>query len=390
MSIDNMEASMLVFVFALAVCMASMPVAIVVAAKLGLTDQPSGRKRHQVSTPLVGGICIFFAFAVAKSVFPMPEISWTLLAWFLLVLAVGVIDDLVAMSPKHRLLIHALVVVGIFFTDGLAVTSVGALLGAADITFNTSLAIVLVTIIGVVGAINTVNMMDGADGLLGSIFLASLLAILMLVYRDVDVTHIVAMLGACSAFVLLNSRFLGLKRGLLFLGDAGSTALGFFIVYLVISYSQGDAALFSPVVAGWIIGLPLLDASAVIFNRLLEKKSPFAAGRDHIHHLLMDKGLSVNQTVLYMLGAHSAMLLIALYASQFQGSVTDAYLFWGFVMLVICRICFAPIMAVKLAKRRFVSVAEMVGTDSLVEASADQVKIRSEKKKKVVAGNWAD
>lgn len=387
MDFYNAAAGMLIFVFALAVCFASMPVAIALAKKLRLVDQPMGRKRHQISTPLVGGICIFFAFFVAKIIFPMPAFSWALLAWFSVVLVVGVIDDYIALAPKTRLLVHSLVVVGIFLTDGLGVSNVGALFGTVDITFSASLTIVLVTIIGVVGVINTVNMIDGADGLLGSIFMASLLTILLLVYRDVDVTHIVAMLGACSAFVLLNSRFLGLKRGLLFLGDAGSTALGFFIVYLVISYSQGDAALFSPVVAGWIIGLPLLDASAVIVNRLLEKKSPFDAGRDHIHHLLMDKGLSVNQTVLYMVGAHSAMLLIALYASQFQGSVTDAYLFWGFVMLVICRICFAPIMAVKLAKGRFVSVSEMVGTDSLVEASNEQAKISSEKNKKVVAGN---
>ena len=107
---------------------------------------------------------------------------------------------------------------------------------------------------------------------------------------------------------------------------------------MMIHYSQTENALIGPVVAGWVLGVPLLDASAVIFKRVLERKSPFKAGRDHMHHLLLDRGCSVNQTVLIMLGLHLAMIVFAVSLEQSEFLHADVVLFWFFLILVGVRV----------------------------------------------------
>ena len=120
----------------------------------------------------------------------------------------------------------------------------------------------------------------------------------------VSLQAIAAAIGALGGFLLLNARF-KLSAAKVFLGDAGSTLLGFILVYVLIDYSQGDHQIFSPVLAGWILGLPLLDASAVIARRVLDGRSPFKPDRMHLHHRLIDSGLDVKRTVAIMVGFHT-------------------------------------------------------------------------------------
>ena len=186
-------------------------------------------------------------------------------------------------------------------------------------------------------------MSDGADGLLGSLTTISLISIFIVALVDTGTKHaigpvgIALLVGAMCAFILFNSRLFGLKRAVVFMGDAGSTTLGFILAYLLIDYSQVGNAPISPVVAGWIIGLPLLDASGVILRRVLSGKSPFHPDRTHLHHLIMDAGYSVNHTVLGMLLIHAALISFSLIVYKVLGSAAEPYLFWGFVALVACR-----------------------------------------------------
>lgn len=371
----NMPVTMNIFLVALVLGCTAIPIAIFLAKVWGLVDQPDLRKRHQVSTPLVGGICIYFVVVATKALYPMPELSWTLMGWFGLVLAVGVIDDLVTLSPRLRLLIHALTVIGIFATDFIAVQHVGAIYGRQDINFDTTSTILLFTIIGVVGAVNTINMIDGVDGLLGSIALLSLIAIALLAIDRNENHYILALIGSICAFLIFNCRFFGLERARVFLGDAGSTTIGFMLVYLLIRYSQGQNEIFSPVVAGWILGIPMLDASAVIVIRLINRQSPFAAARDHIHHLLIDRGMSVNKTVSLIIGAHALMLSIAVVVNPFLSNAGEAILFWTFVMLVVCRVCVTLLLpSVQLSNTNSSTpVTDIIGIDSL-QTTQDRVK----------------
>ena len=119
------------------------------------------------------------------------------------------------------------------------------------------------------------------------------------------------------------------------LGDAGSALLGFILAYVLIDFSQGPSRIFSPVLAGWIVGLPLLDASAVITRRVLEGVSPVKPDRMHLHHRLIDWGMSVERTVVTMIGIHLFLISVGITTTFMVPAWSDAILFWGFVFLVL-------------------------------------------------------
>jgi UDP-GlcNAc:undecaprenyl-phosphate GlcNAc-1-phosphate transferase len=331
---------------AFAACLVGFPVAIRFSKAVGLVDRPSQRKTHIRATPLVGGITIFIAFAIVSAIYARDWLNMSMMAWIAVVLAVGIYDDFAELSAINRLAIHAAIVLGIYYTDGLAVFSIGDVLGNGPVLFTTSVGLLL-TVVAVLGAVNAVNMIDGIDGLLGSLAIVSFLTLLIIAinaqaggfsYKGFNVTDIATILGALCAFLLFNCRFFRLNQAVVFLGDAGSTAIGFCLVFLLIDFSQGANPLISPVTAGWILGLPLLDASAVIGKRVIARQSPFKPGRDHIHHLFIDSGLSVNTTVAILTLVHCLLVLVGVSGKLFFGAHADTILFWSFVSLVFVRI----------------------------------------------------
>ena len=337
----NSAVMFLAGLFSLSLCLGLLYPSIAVSKRLGFVDKPNGRKRHQEPTPLSGGIVIFLAICLTNVFFEAT--SWSLLAWLSVVLVIGVLDDIYDVSYRIRLVTHLLIVLGVAITEGLMVNNVGSIVGGAPVDFFGPIAVVF-TAIGVIGAINVVNMSDGVDGLLGSLILVSL-AILALFGSQsptgespISVGSVAVLMGAMIAFITLNCRFFGLTRARVFMGDAGSTVLGFYLVYLLIAFSQGSEAVISPVLAGWILGLPLLDGSAVITSRLLDRKAPFNPDRRHLHHLLLDSGRSVNETVLILVCLHVALVAVASFSYSVFGGAVEPVLFWGFVVLVVLRV----------------------------------------------------
>jgi len=336
-----------VFVFAFSACLCLVPASSFIANRVGLVDLPSARKRHVSPTPLVGGVCVFSAFVAAVFFIPGAVISWSMIGWLSLVLAVGVADDYADISPKLRLLAHGMIVVGIASTEGLYVSNVGAITGGSEAQMGSYAVAVAFTVVGVLGAINAVNMSDGVDGLLGLMLASSLVAVLFLTLtaESSAVSHfsrfeLIAVFGALLGFLVFNSRLFA-KQALIFFGDAGSTTIGFLFVYVLINCTQGSAEVFSPVLTGWIVGLPLIDASAVIVSRAMNRQSPFGADRTHLHHKLIDSGIPVNHTVLTLCGLQFGLILFAIVVSRSGYQYSDALLFWGFIALVVFRVAIA-------------------------------------------------
>lgn len=324
-------------------CSCLLPLGILVANYTGLVDNPVGRKQHSAPTPIIGGVCIFLAMLCSAAMLPENVISWSMFGWLSIVLAVGVLDDMSDISHRTRLFVHAMVVIGIATSEGLYVSNIGAVTGTVDIKFAVFPLIIFFTMVGVLGAVNAINMSDGLDGLLGTLCIVSLAAVLIVVPEGLGPNYgfmhfiIWSVIGSLACFLCLNSR-LFLRRGIVFLGDAGSTVLGFLLVYVVIYYTQGETRAFSPVLAGWILGLPLMDASAVIATRALKGKSPFAADRSHLHHILIDHGYSVGGSVLVLTMLHSLMIAFAVAVLESAITYADAILFWSFVGIVVLRI----------------------------------------------------
>jgi UDP-GlcNAc:undecaprenyl-phosphate GlcNAc-1-phosphate transferase len=149
--------------------------------------------------------------------------------------------------------------------------------------------------------INAFNVIDGIDGLAGGLAIISLAAI-GLVGIGSDVFPLVVLLFSVVAAYLLFNLPLGFNRAVrTFMGDAGSTFLGFAIACLGIVVTQGENARIAPATGLWLIAVPAFDFFSAIARRLLERRSPLTSDHEHLHHVLMVNGLSARATLVFLL-----------------------------------------------------------------------------------------
>jgi UDP-GlcNAc:undecaprenyl-phosphate GlcNAc-1-phosphate transferase len=267
----------------------------IVARRRGWLDLPSERKTHDTPTPLVGGVAVFLAFWGLSLL--RGEFDWPLLAGCLLALACGLIDDLRTLSARVRFSWQALACLVMIFAGGVYLTDFGRLMWDGPLSLG--VLWIPITVFSALGVINAFNMIDGVDGLSGTVFLvcASTTGLLAHLAGRGDVVALLAMASAAvSGFLLLNARFPWNTRARVFLGDAGSTWLGFFLAWMFIDLGNGEDRAFAPMTAVWIIGLPLLDTTRLIGRRWRMGMSALAADRFHLHHAFLRAGFSVRQT----------------------------------------------------------------------------------------------
>jgi UDP-GlcNAc:undecaprenyl-phosphate GlcNAc-1-phosphate transferase len=139
--------------------------------------------------------------------------------------------------------------------------------------------------------------------------------------------------SAVLAFTAFNMRLPWRPKAVVFLGDAGSTMLGFSIAWIAIFLtSQGESSL-SPIAGVWIVGVPVVDTLSIILRRLLKGRSPFSADREHIHHILQHVGFSHTQTLLLILAVELAMGLTGL-AGWYLG-IPEYVMFYAFILVFI-------------------------------------------------------
>ena len=277
------------------------------ARKYGLVDKPGGRKTHSKDTPLIGGLGIFLGLVVGT--FLSPEIFAqykVLLLIASLLLFTGLIDDFYPLPALARMGIQVfgawlmctagenqLITLGHLFSDG------ELLLGRYAM---------VMTIFATVGVINAINMIDGMDGLSGGLAMICLLFLGLTASASGSNPALLSLtllsVGCLLAFLLLNFRAPINKPALIYLGDSGSTMLGFIMAWLLIESSQGANEQIMPAtIALWFMAIPLMDTVFLFIARPLSGKSPFEPGTDHLHHLLALHGLSKTKVVLLLYGA---------------------------------------------------------------------------------------
>lgn len=267
-----------------------------VARHVGLVDKPNYRKRHQGLIPLVGGISVFagvcFAFAITNDY--IPHASLYLFCAGVLVF-VGALDDRFDISVKIRAAIQASVAVLMMAVGKMYLSSLGYIFGSWEMVLGPFGY--LLTLFAVWAAINAFNMVDGIDGLLGGLSCVSFAAMGIILLLDNQLSLAMwcfAMIAAILPYILLNLGALG-RRYKVFMGDAGSTLIGFTVIWMLLETTQGENHSISPVTALWIIAIPLMDMVAIMFRRLRKGMSPFSADRQHIHHLIMRAGFTSRQ-----------------------------------------------------------------------------------------------
>ncbi|MDA9660097.1 undecaprenyl/decaprenyl-phosphate alpha-N-acetylglucosaminyl 1-phosphate transferase [Pseudomonadota bacterium] len=216
----------------------------------------------------------------------------------LLLQAFILIDDAYGIGAGKRLFIQctgtlSLIFLGEVYIENLNVSLLGINLelGLWGIPF---------TVFAVVGIINAFNMIDGINGLCSGFALIALGALQVASGFDVANYSLVIAMGSIIGFLFYNLGFLGTKRRV-FLGDNGSTFLGFFVAWTCINYSQSSNDLIKPVTCLWLVAIPLLDCLGVMTGRIIKGILPFSPGRDHIHHKLQLLTQSSSRTLLGLL-----------------------------------------------------------------------------------------
>lgn len=282
-----------------------------VAKKIGLVDKPNYRKRHRGLIPLVGGISVYagicFTLLITHNYIPNALLY---VACAGVLVFVGALDDRFDISVKIRALIQAIVAVVMMAFAGLHLATLGHIFGNFEMTLGPFGYIL--TLFAIWAAINAFNMVDGIDGLLGGLSAVSFAAmgiILALAGQESLAMLCFAMIAAILPYILLNLGVLG-HRFKVFMGDAGSTLIGFTIIWILLETTQGVTHPIRPVTALWIIAIPLMDMVAIMYRRLRKGMSPFSPDRQHIHHLIMRSGFTSRQA--FVLITLAAALLAAI------------------------------------------------------------------------------
>jgi UDP-GlcNAc:undecaprenyl-phosphate GlcNAc-1-phosphate transferase len=190
------------------------------------------------------------------------------------------------------------------------------------------------TVFATIGVINAINMADGLDGLAGSLSLVSLsgfIAASLLFGNGQDIGILTMLAAAVIGFLVFNFRFPGRRSAIVFLGDSGSMFLGMVACWYAIKFSQGDSRVFAPSAALWFLLLPLFDAVSMTARRILKKRPPFGADKEHLHHIFLLAGFTVQETVLIMAGISALGVGIGLSATYF--GVPDYIMVGSFVTL---------------------------------------------------------
>src|SRR5579872_1094536 len=283
-----------------------------VARKFGLVDRPGPRKTHAEPTPLVGGAAITLAaLATAVFVLPMTRDVVALGAASVLMLIVGTIDDRLDINWRIRITAQAVAALMLFTWGGVRVESIGSALGFPD----HSLGVLSLpfTILATVGITNAINWVDGVDGLAGSLCLATfamLIAAAIYAGNAPLANDLVLMAGCVMGFLAYNLRTPWRPRASVFLGD-GAEILGLWIAWASFRLTQTPGHPVTPVLAPFLIAPPVIDCLVLIVRRLRARRSPFFADRNHLHHLLLDAGLSSTAVVVVLTGLTLAIGFVA-------------------------------------------------------------------------------
>ena len=312
----------LAFITSFTLTYLAIPSIINVAIKKNLMDEPGERRSHSKSTPSLGGIGIF-----AGTLFSI--ILWTpfeyfgdlqyILCSFIIIFLIGAKDDIDPMSPSKKFLGELFAAAILVFKANVKLTSLYGIFGINQIP---EYAGAILSIFVIIVIINAFNLIDGINGLSGG--LGTLISIAFgLWFLKVDSIEL-----AMVAFALAGSLVGFLKYNItpakIFMGDTGALLLGLVCSILTIKFIElhnvlGDnkyAFSAAPSMAIAILILPLFDTLRVFTIRLFNGKSPFHPDRNHIHHMMIDAGLSHTSASAILIAVNLLFMLIAYF---FQG-----------------------------------------------------------------------
>jgi len=286
-------------------------------------------ERHLHSSPLprLGGVAIFVSFTLSMGVLmalasSRPRMHAVLsLKMFLtiflpafLVFLLGVYDDIRGAGPYFKFGVQA-VAATMLFLGGLRIVDIPVVFGAHQLPWFVGLPI---TILWVVAITNAFNLIDGLDGLAaGSALFSTLVAfVVSLLYGQTLITvTTIALAGAILGFLRFN-----FNPATIFLGDSGSLFIGFVLSALALAGAQKAPTIVAIAIPVVSFGLPILETSLSIVRRLISGRPVFTADREHIHHKLLQHGMTHRQVVILLYGVSAIFAMLSLFLLWPTGS----------------------------------------------------------------------
>ena len=293
-----------------------------IASRRGWVSVPQdGRHVHQAPLPRLGGVAIFLAFSFSLILWLCLSLAYprlleglapaTLLRIYIpacLIFCLGIYDDLHGAGPYLKFSVQAIAAT-MLFLGGMRILDLPVLFGAHSFPWFVGLPL---TVIWVVAITNAFNLIDGLDGLAAGSALFS--TVVFFVVALVNHSWLGALMSVALAGAILGFLRFNFNPATIFLGDSGSLFIGFVLSALALAGAQKAPTLVAVAIPVVSFGLPILETALSILRRIISGRPIFTADREHIHHKLLQRGLSHRQVVivLYAVSALFAMLSLFL------------------------------------------------------------------------------
>ena len=277
------------------------PLVKILAKKVGAMDVPKdSRRMHDHPIPRMGGLAIFIGFLLSAVVFcadlRTDRSLQSILLGAIVIVILGVFDDRHALSAKLKLVVQLIAAAIVVFYGDLRIDRLTNPFGSSLFSYlDLGVFAYPITILWIVAITNAVNFIDGLDGLACGVSCISSINMLViaLLVSDAKVAILMAALtGACLGFVPYN-----FNPAKIFMGDTGSTFLGFMLATISIQGLFKAYAAISFIVPFLLLGLPIFDICFAVIRRIASGRNPMEADRGHFHHRLIDMGFSQKQSV---------------------------------------------------------------------------------------------
>lgn len=321
------------FLGAFGITLLTTPFAKWLAFKVHAIDQPKARGMHHKPMPRLGGVAIVLGFMVTMLVlFPyVHEMDTRAFAGFLvgcgIIVVLGVFDDIYNLNAKLKLAFQILAALVVILT--------GTRINVVFWPFSTALNLFSIpfTLVWIVGVTNAVNLIDGLDGLaagISSIAAFSLMILCIITGSELAVVLTAALAGSCIGFLPRN-----FNPAEIFMGDSGSTFLGFVLaVSSIMGVFKGYAVL-AVGVSILCLALPIGDTLFAMTRRAAKGQPIMSPDRGHLHHRLIDRGFTQKQAVLLMYGISSGCGLLAIFLAVRRAETLAVVLLTVFVLSIV-------------------------------------------------------
>src|SRR5262245_28018091 len=300
------------FLGSLVICMALIPPLMASAGRFHILDEPRGRRMHSASVAKVGGIALAIGTFIGVLMWdPKDEVVRASLLGGLTILFFGVWDDRVGLPYRAKFAGQSLAVLIVMVFGGIQLSSL-PLVPDGWLSVWLSLPLTFLILLDVT---NAVNLADGLDGLAGAMSLISFAGMAYLAFQTADaplMLMIVSVLGGLLGFLRFNTH-----PAKIFMGDAGSQFLGFYMGVTGLVLIHPSHGPFIRLLGLFIWGLPFFDFFGVMVQGWREGRSPFVGDRNHLHHKLLGMGCSHRKAVTLIYAGQAAMVALG-YASRWQ------------------------------------------------------------------------